>query len=32
MRDAPRCLKLRDADNVAVVANPGGLPAGSIGH
>ena len=26
----PRAIKLHDADNVAIVANAGGLPAGSI--
>ncbi|MDR1744242.1 MAG: galactarate dehydratase [Planctomycetota bacterium] len=30
MTAAPRYLKLRDIDNVAVVANAGGLPAGSV--
>ncbi len=29
-QSAPRALKLRETDNVAVVANAGGLPAGAV--
>ena len=29
-REQPRYIKLNDRDNVAIVANDGGLPAGAV--
>ena len=28
-QDSPRCIRLHEADNVAVVANDGGVPVGA---